>query len=563
MSTTAATARPTARTAPSLASRLIGLGSVFGKTFRDSRRTAVFLGLLTTMIMLATAGSIAAEFNTVEKRIAIAAQMSALPEIFQGMLGRMVNIERIGGFLSWRTINFLPLILGIWTIVAMSGLLAGELARGSLDLLAASPLGRVRLAIEKVGGYLLALLVTMALFAVSAYAAIAAFGTLPGDAVGFDAVLAHAAWLLVVVLLPGAVAFAVAPFLGRGGALGAGGLMLFASFVVSGYSESVPFFQNLEPVSYFSITEGHRPIAGTYDWPSVVAMAGVVGALLVAGVIAFVWRDLLVPTGGRIRMPGISLFTGGVFRRSIGERLPASLIWGLVLGLYGMIIAFSADEFVKAIGGIPEIAAIIQQVFPDADIASVGGFLHIAFFSEAILFVAVATTMLVSGWASDEGERRLELVLSTPTSRVSWGIRSALAVMVGTAIVTGLLVAGVVAGTLTQTASRDVVQVAIGVSVLGLYAMALVGVGLAVGGLVRPSLAAPVTIGLALGFFLWDLIGSIARFPDVLLDLALNRHLGQPLIGQYDWPGMALCAALVVGGVVLSAAGMRRRDIGR
>jgi hypothetical protein len=93
--------------------------------------------------------------------------------------------------------------------------------------------------------------------------------------------------------------------------------------------------------------------------------------------------------------------------------------------------------------------------------------------------------------------------------------------------------------------------------------MALAGIGLAVGGLVRPGLAAPVTIIVGLGFFLLDLIGSILDLPDAILDLALNRHLGRPILGVYDGPGMVVCAALAVGGVVLCAIGMRRRDIGR
>jgi ABC-2 type transport system permease protein len=96
-----------------------------------------------------------------------------------------------------------------------------------------------------------------------------------------------------------------------------------------------------------------------------------------------------------------------------------------------------------------------------------------------------------------------------------------------------------------------------------LYGMALAGIGLAVGGLVRPSLAAPVTIVLGIGFFLLDLIGSILNLPDPILDLALNRHLGRPILGTYDVPGLVLCAALAIGGVLISAVGMRRRDIGR
>ena len=54
----------------------------------------------------------------------------------------------------------------------------------------------------------------------------------------------------------------------------------------------------------------------------------------------------------------------------------------------------------------------------DADLASAAGFLQLAFFSEAILFLSIATATLVSGWASDEGERRLEgLVLERDGTR--------------------------------------------------------------------------------------------------------------------------------------------------
>jgi ABC-2 type transport system permease protein len=556
-------ARTVALPAPGLGARLFGFGSIFGKTFRDSRRAALVVGVITAMIVVVTAAALAAEFDTLEKRRAVAVQLGSLPAIFQGMLGEMISIERLGGFLSWRTINFLPIILGIWTVVAMSGLLAGELARGSLDLLATTPRSRVRIAIQKLGGYLLALAVAILLFAIGTYAAVEAFGTLPGDEVGPEAVLAHGAWLYVVALVPGALAFAVAPFLGRGGGLAVGGVALFASFIVNGYSSTVTALQPLEPLSYFSITAAHRPIAGSWDWPSVAAVTAAALALILVGIAAFVRRDLLVPTGGAVRMPTLPIFLGGPFSRALGERMPASVFWGVALGAFGLIIAMSVDEFVRTLASIPGIVDLIQRFFPEADILSAGGFLQLAFFSQAILVVSIATAVLVGGWASDEGERRLELLLAAPITRAGWAVWSSLAVMVGVAIIVALMAAGVVAGAATQAATRDLVALAAGVSVLGLYAMAIAGTGLAVGGLVRPSLAAPVALGLGLAFFLWDLIGSIVGFPEEVLDLALNRHLGEPILGQFDWPGMALCAALAVGGIVLCAVGMRRRDIGR
>ena len=59
------------------------------------------------------------------------------------------------------------------------------------------------------------------------------------------------------------------------------------------------------------------------------------------------------------------------------------------------------------------------------------------------------------------------------------------------------------------------------------------------------------------------LIGDTPNRAGPIGDLALNRHRGRPILGSYDAAGMAVCVALAAGGVVISAIGMRRRDIGR
>ena len=175
--------------------------------------------------------------------------------------------------------------------------------------------------------------------------------------------------------------------------------------------------------------------------------------------------------------------------------------------------------------------------------------------------VGLAAATFVAGWASDENERRLEVVLGAPMTRSGWAVKSAASVLVAIAVMTALLAAGILAGSLI--AGGEVARPTIGIFVLGLYGMALAGIGLAVGGLVRPSLAAPVTAGLGIGFFLLDIIGSILRLPGPILDIALNRHLGRPIVGDFDPAGIILCAAIAVAGVALCAGGMERRDIGR
>jgi ABC-2 type transport system permease protein len=548
-------------TAPTLRARLLGLGSVFGKAFRDSRRTAIALGILFALVVIATASQIATQFATVAERIQFAAELQGLPPIFQGLLGEPIEIEKLGGFLSWRILNFMPVTLGIWSVIAMSGLLAAELNRGSMDLLAATPISRWRIGFQKLAGYLVALLVSTFLVVLGLVAAISAFSTLPGDSVGIDAILAHSVWLYVTVLVPGAIAFAVAPLLGRNQALGIGAVVLFGSFVVNGFAQSVSAFEQVKGISYFAITANHRPMAGRYDSASIALVGGACVAFLAAGLALFARRDLLVAVGGRVRFPSIGLWLREPFTRAFGERFPAAIAWGAFLGVFGLFIAMSADQFVESLGKIPQVVAMIKQIFPNEDILSTGGFLQLAFFSEAILVMTMAAGGFVGGWASDEGERRLELVLGAPVSRVRWAWRSAAAVHVAIGVMTVVMALGVGAGAATQTGGF--VGAVLGLSVLGLYGMALAGIGLAVGGLIRPSLAAPVTIVVGIGFYLLDLIGSILKLPDVVLDLALNRHLGRPILGVYDGPGMVLLAGLAIGGVILCVIGMRRRDIGR
>jgi len=518
-------------------------------------------GVLFLIVFVATASQVAEQFGTIEERIKMAAELASLPAVFQGLLGEPIGIEHLGGFLSWRLLNFMPVTFGIWSIVAMSGLLGAEVSRGSMDLVASAPISRGRIALQKLLGYLVALAVAVLLLVVGMVISFQAFATLPGDSVGLDAILAHAAWVYLTVLVPGAVAFALAPLAGRGTALGVSATVLFASFIVHGFASSVSAFETLEPISYFSITAAHRPLAGTYDWPSVGVIAAATLVVLAVGVLAFARRDLLVPTGGRIRVPTLPIFLREPFTRAVGERLPSAIVWGLGLGVFGFFIASSADQFVATLGQIPQIVQMVKAIFPNDDIISTGGFLQLAFFSEAIIVIGLAGAGFVGAWASDETERRLEVVLGAPISRASWALRSALAVMVAIGVLTAVMTIGVVIGASSQ--AGDPLDLVPGMAVLGLYGMALAGIGLAVGGLVRPSLAAPVTIVLGLAFYLLDVIGSILKLPDVVLDLALNRHLGRPILGSYDELGLLGCAAIAIGGVVICTLGMQRRDIGR
>ena len=87
--------------------------------------------------------------------------------------------------------------------------------------------------------------------------------------------------------------------------------------------------------------------------------------------------------------------------------------------------------------------------------------------------------------------------------------------------------------------------------------------GFAVGGLVRSSLAAPVAAGLADRHVRARHAGPALDLPDVILDLSVYKHLGQPMAGTYDVVGIAVAAILAIGGLLVGALGLHRRDVGR
>src|SRR5439155_13696472 len=74
VATAEATARGSLMT-PSPRARAVGLGTVFGKTFRDSRRTAFMIGAILVLIVLATGAQIVVSFDTAGKRAELALEM--------------------------------------------------------------------------------------------------------------------------------------------------------------------------------------------------------------------------------------------------------------------------------------------------------------------------------------------------------------------------------------------------------------------------------------------------------------------------------------------------------
>jgi len=544
---------------PSARSRLYGFGSVFAKGLRESRRAVVGVALFVSLLAFFVASALVSEWPTLEARLAFAGGLSALPAVVRGLLGEPIALETLGGFLSWRSLNFMPVLIGLWSVLALSGTLAGEATRGSLEFVVAAPFGRRRIAAEKVLVHLAGLTLAMTVSALATWFAGAVLGTLPGDRIALADALAQFLLIGLASLVAGAIAFAAAPFVGRGQAAGIGALALFGSYVVNGYAGIVVGFETLKPLSWFAWTAGHRPLAGRYDWPSVALLAAVCLVLLAVGVVAFERRDVGRTVHLAPPLPRLAYGLRGPLGRAFADRLPGALSWGIAIGLYGWLIAISSDAFAEMVRSVPGLSQFMSRFLPGLDYTSAAGILQLAFFALGLLVVGLAAATLVAGWASDEQERRLEVVLSAPLGRFRWALASGGAVLLALALLAAPLAAGVAVGAAAM--GDDPLPPVEGSAVMGLYAAALAGVGLAAGGLFRAGLAAPLTGGLAVAFFLLDFLGESLNLPDEVIDLALSRHLGRPMAGSFDPAGIAACLILAVGGLAVSAWGYRRRDL--
>ena len=541
-----------------LRSRLYGFGSIYGKTIRDSRLAFIIAAGLLGGMALVIGVAVSSVFPSPATRLEVDKLIGSMPPSMVNLFGKPEKLGTIGGYMSWKYGAIFALGTALWSILALSSTLAGEASRGSLDFVAAAPFGKRRVALEKLAAHLTMLGLAMAILAVATTVSSTLFGDAAlGDQVPLLSSVGFALWVGFIALFFGGLAFALAPLLGRSGAAGVAGLAMVILWVVNGLDIGGP----IVALSPFRWTADHIALVGEYDWAGLALVAVVAAVFLASGVASFTRRDLGITAG--LSLPGLPadvLGVRGPTSRAFGDQLPRALSWGIGLGLMGAILASLVVPMADQILSSPDLRSIFATIFPDFDLASAGGFLQLYV---QLFFIAAgfAGATLVSKWASDETDGRLEMVLATPTARARWVITGGIAAILAIVVMTVLFVAGIGLGAASGgVAAGDPM---VGSAALGLYAAAVVGVGVAVGGLWRTSLAAEITALVVVATYLIDLVAPPLKLPDWVHQLALTAHFGQPMLGIWDPVGIVACLVIAVGGIALGAWGIARRDIGR
>ena len=543
-----------------LLSRFYGLGSIYGKTIRDSRLAFIIAAGLFGGLALVMGAAIGSVFPTPAARLEVDKLIGSMPASMVNLFGNATlmgpKLATLGGYMTWKYGALFGLGAGLWSILALSGTLAGEASRGSLDLVAAAPFGKRRIALEKLAAHLTVLWLAMAFVAIMIVVSSNAFGDPNlGDPIPLGGAIGFAAWAGFIAMCFGGLALALAPLLGRSGSAGVAGLAMVALWVASGLDTGGP----LVAVSPFHWTINHIPLVGYYDWPG-LALVGIVAVVLLAlGVELFSRRDLGVTAGLSLpATPAAVLGVRGPVSRAFGDELPRALAWGIGFGVMGALLASLVGSFANQVGSDSGLSKTFASIFPGFNFATAGGWLQL--YAELFYIAAgLAAATFVSKWASDETNGRLEQVLAGPMSRARWVVAGGVGAILAVVVMTVVLALGIGLGAAAGGATAG--DAIVGTASLGLYAVAIVGIGVAIGGLWRTSLAAEIAALVVVATYLVDLLAPALKLPDWFHQLALTAHMGQPMVGVWDRDGVVACLVIGIGGILLGAWGMSRRDV--
>ena len=565
MAVSAGTPRPTVAASfppTPLRRRLLGFGSIYGKTIRDSRLAFIIAAGLLGGLPLVMGAAISTIFPTLEARHEVDKLVGSMPASMVNLFGNATlmgeKLGTLGGYITWKYGALFALGTALWSILALSGTLAGEAARGSLDFVAVGRFGKRRIAIEKLAAHLTMLWLSMAIVAIMVFVSSNAFGDPAlGDTIPLSGSVGFALWAGFIALCFGGLALALAPVLGRAGSAAVAGIAMVVLWVASGLDVGGP----LVGVSPFHWTVNHVPLAGFYDWTGLAAVGVVAVIFLVIGVELFSRRDLGVTAGLSFpSLPKAVLGVRGPVARAFGDQLPRALAWGLGMGVIGALLASLVGSFAKQVGTDTTITKAFATIFPGFDFATAGGWLQLYL---ALFYIAAgfAATTFVSKWASDETGGRLEELLSGPMSRARWVLAGGAAAVAAVVLMTAVLALGIGLGASAGGAPAG--DAILGSASLGFFAIAIVGIGVAVGGLWRASLAAEIAALVVVATYLIDLLAPALKLPDWFYQLALTAHMGQPMIGRWDAVGIVASVVIAVGGILIGAWGVTRRDVAR
>ncbi len=481
------------------------------------------------------------------------------------LLPAPAQLDTMAGYLTWRWFGSAVLIYAFWALLAGTGAGRGDEERGLVELWLSTGVSRLRLIAVRVGGF-----AAMAAGSIAAMLVVTDIGAAVSNEplpIGPLVLEGLATWTLTLFVFAFAL-FVAQLVTTRRGATGIAGIVVLALFMLNAAARSGVDVGAIRWLSPFYLFDRSNPLlrGGSLDVPATAALA--VGSLALAAiaVVAFVRRDLGGPLlrGAARRSRVLWRPAGDPLLRTpvlaiVDQQRVWIIGWALGLAVLAGFLTSLTKTMVDAFGNsdIPMLRAYFER----AGINAYADFVGVIWFSTLLLLISLFVAVQVNGWAADDAEGRLEMILSAPVSRARVVVERIAAVVVASAVLVG---ASSLAVYLTASST--------GISLPGgrfVFASAAVlpvayafsGIGHALVGW-RPRVAVAILGALSVvGYFAQQFV-PLFQWPDWVTNISLYALYGTPM-AKDDWGGIATLVAIGLAGTAVAIVAMRRRDVGR
>jgi ABC-2 type transport system permease protein len=547
------------------------LKSIYLKTLRDYRIPILGWGVGMGLLLYAVLAAVPSLMTTPQARASVVDLAGSF-----AWLAEPVAVDTPGGYATWKY-GLTILLIAIWPLLACSRMLRGEEERGSLDALLSVPRGRVRVALEKLAAVWTALLGMGLLIGLLAFAG----GKSVGADFGLGGALLFGLDVALICGVFGSIALLLSQFTQeRGTASGITGGLLFLFIVLDMVHRVFPvaeWLSRLSPVYYYNLSKPLIPSYGVNPGALLVLLA--LNLLLSGTALAlFARRDLggtvALPTFLRLpertlrperALPVDAWSLRSVYTRSLGMIAAPACWWTLgIAGFAGWMVAIvkqTEASLTTMSASSPLLQDFITKV-GGGDLTANATLLSALFAFLPLMLMAFAVTQ-ANRWSADEEDGRLEVVLSTPQSR--------LRVLLGrfAALTTATVVIAVVTLAATALASAatglaldggNLAAATLSIIPLGLLMAAL---GYLLSGWLRTALDTGLLSFVLVVWFFISFIGPGLNWSDTALRLSAFYYYGTPLLHGLPLADMFVILAGGIAALVTASVRFAGKDIGR
>ncbi len=543
------------------------LGNIFLKTLRDYRLTILSWGLglgLFNLFVTAVYGNIYSGPDKAQL-VADSFTLSQSP-VWPG--GKAADLNTFGGYVTFRFLGMLPVVLGIFTLMAGSGLTRGDEEKGNFDLLLSTPHSRRSVLLQKWAGLVVALLAIEVFSWTGIMLGVALSKTdLDGGAVA----LTHVNFMACALVF-GSFAMLTGQLCGSrkgaGGWAGAGLVAAFFMDTLAGQNQALEWLRYFSPFYYHNLSKPLAPSVGL-NWGPFSVLVGACTGLLLAALLLYERRDhgdishllkrsqtVVGPDPYRVAKPR-QLWLLNNFSFGLRVGLPGAFYWSVLPSLY-LILGLSVFPSVRS-----ELLNLLKS-----DVYKGLGYLALPTnenllslpIEVALIIPCIYAVVLVAGWIGEETSGRLELVLSTPEPR--WRLLVSRYVVAVICIAVSISFIGLVFG-LTAWASNVTVDPGKTFSMFftGWVVCVIIlagGFGLAAFG---PRWTVGLLGGLVVASYIEASLGKSLELPNWVISLSIFEQSNKPMNYGLSWASLSPMLILSLIFIILAVVRFQKRDM--